>query len=250
MGGACPPPTHREAHNFILYYCMEYIISCPFLIKSLAHLSCAKACAWSVPASLTMCSCADCKKWGNVCTCTHGRCGNPECRSLQTKDGRCDCPKHRGHKGAWRNIDAGCHECKDCWAHSDPPAWPQEGHSGPKKELIPLDLEAWEAQQAMAQAAPQAAPQTMVEMAVAGKGAGKADVQAAMQAADLSARLETQEARIFDLEQDLHDLKTEHETAVRQHAEQIQALEQQVEGQRWYIHDIWNRMEKFKIPYQ
>jgi len=111
-------------------------------------------------------------------------------------------------------------------------------------------LEAWEAQQAMAQAAPQAAPQTMVEMAVAGKGAGKADVQAAMQAADLSARLETGEARIFDLEQDLHDLKTEHETAVRQHAEQIQALEQQVEGQRWYINDIWNKVEKLQIPFQ
>ena len=90
----------------------------------------------------------------------------------------------------------------------------------------------------------------MVEMAVAGKGAGKADGSSCEAAADLQARLEAGEARIYDLEQELHDLKTEHETAVRQHAEQIQALEQQVEGQRWYIHDIWNRMEKFKIPYQ
>ena len=181
-----------------------------------------------------MCSCAACKKWGNVCTCTHGRCGNPECRSLQTKDGRCDGVKHRGHKGAWRNIDAGCHECKECWGHSDPPSWPQLGHPGPKIELIPLDLEAWEAQQAMAQAAPQAAPQTMVEMAVAGKGAGKGAAEAAT---DLQARLEAGEARIYDLEQELQDLETEHETIVRQHAEQIQTLAHQ-----WSINDIWNKL--------
>jgi hypothetical protein len=179
----------------------------------------------------------------NRCTCTFGRCGDPECASLTTADNRCPCLKVKGHDKAWRNIPAGSQECQECWKNSDPQAWSE---LGPTLQLIPLDMDAWQ--------------QSLTTVAAPGKGAagtGAAGKGPQMnfqeRIDDLEHRLESsqrhieqQEHHIDALEQTLQDQRTEHEVILCQHAEQIQALENQVYSMEWKYDEIWKLHESMK----
>ena len=179
----------------------------------------------------------------NRCTCTFGRCGDLECASLTRADNRCHSLKVKGHDKAWRDIPAGSQECQECWKNSDPQAWSE---LGPTLQLIPLDMDAWQ--------------QSLTTVAAPGKGAagtGAAGKGPQMnfqeRIDDLEHRLESsqrhieqQEHHIDALEQTLQNQRKEHEVILSQHAEQIQALENQVYSMEWKYDEILKFHESMK----
>ena len=86
--------------------------------------------------------CWACERFGRRCTCTAengvARCGDPECASLGSPDGRCPTEKKKGHNKEYYGIEAGCQECGECWQHSNPRAWYLPGV---KQHLVPLVME-------------------------------------------------------------------------------------------------------------
>jgi len=116
---------------------------------------------------------------------------------------------------------------------------------GQKIQLIPLDLDAW---QAMTQA-PQQDLTAVEPHAEAGKGeAGKGEAAGKGAAGkgthmDFQERLVQHEQRIDDLEHTLTMQNTDHELVLGQHAEQIQALEDQVYTLQWKYDEIWQKFE-------
>jgi hypothetical protein len=224
--------SNQSESYIVLLYGVYYIMSIFDQVESrLLTSSCAQA-----HFCQAMCTCADCKKWGNRCTCTVGRCGDPDCGSLTAKDNRCHGLKAPGHHKDWRNIAAGCQECQECWKHSDPVAW---SDIGPKRHLIPLDFDAW--LQATTQAA---APDTGPAGAAAATGQGwrtdvaqqRIDLNFAEQGQridDLERRLQGTMIRIEELEKNIQDQHAEHEQVICQHADQIQELEYKVYNLEW-----------------
>ena len=115
--------------------------------------------------------------------------------------------------------------------------------TGPTLQLIPLDMDAWQ--------------QSLTTVAAPGKGAagtGAAGKGTQMnfqeRIDDLEHRLESsrrdiehQEHHIDALEQTLQNQRKEHEVILSQHAEQIQALEDQVYKMEWKYDEIWKLYE-------
>jgi len=111
--------------------------------------------------------------------------------------------------------------------------------TGPTLQLIPLDMDAW------LQAMTQAPQQSLTTVAPPGKGAagtGAAGKGTQMnfqeRIDDLEHRLDASQHHIDDLEQTLQEQHTEHEVILCQHAEQIQALENQVYSMEWKYDEI------------
>ena len=127
--------------------------------------------------------------------------------------------------------------------NSDPQAW---SGLGPTLQLIPLDMDAWQ--------------QSLTTVAAPGKGAagtGAAGKGPQMnfqeRIDDLEHRLESsqrhieqQEHHIDALEQTLQNQRKEHEVILSQHAEQIQALENQVYSMEWKYDEILKFHESMK----
>ena len=119
--------------------------------------------------------------------------------------------------------------------------------TGPTLQLIPLDMDAW--LQAMTQA-PQQSLTTVASLGKGAAGTGAAGKGTQMnfieRIDDLEHRLESSQHHIDDLEQTLQDQRTEHEVILCQHAEQIQALENQVYSMEWKYDEILKFHESMK----
>ena len=223
--------SNQSESYSVLLYGVYYIMSIFDQVESLLLTpSCAQA-----HFCQTMCTCAACKRFTNRCTCTFGRCGDPDCGSLTSKDNRCRETKARTHDKEWRNIAAGCQECQECWKHSDPVAW---NGIGPKRVLTPLDFDAW------LQATIDGAADTGPACAAAATGQGwrthvaqqeidRNSAEQAQRIVDLERRLQGTIMRIEVLEKNIQDQHAEHEQAIGQHAEQIQELENKVYNLEW-----------------
>ena len=124
---------------------------------------------------------------------------------------------------------------------------------GQKIQLIPLDLDAW---QAMTQAPQQdiTAVEPPVEAGkgeagkgeAAGTGRGKGEAgnfreRLVQQRIDLN--FQEQQQRIDDLEHTLTRQNTEHDLVICQHADQIQALENHVYTLQWKYDEMWQKYE-------
>jgi uncharacterized coiled-coil protein SlyX len=230
--------SNQSESYSVLLYGVYYIMSIFDQVESrLLTSSCAQA-----HFCQTMCTCVDCKKYTNRCTCTFGRCGDPDCGSLTSKDNRCHGTKAKSHDRDWRNIAAGCQECQECWKHSDPVAW---NDIGPKRHLIPLDFDAWLQATTQAAAPPgKGAADTGPAGAAAATGQGwrthvaqqRIDLNFAEQEQridDLERRLQGTMIRIEELEKNIQDQHAEHEQVICQHADQIQELENKVYNLEW-----------------
>jgi uncharacterized coiled-coil protein SlyX len=227
--------SNRSESYIVLLYGVYYLMSIFDQVESrLLTSSCAQA-----HFCQTMCTCGDCKKYTNRCTCTFGRCGDPDCASLTNKDNRCTGVKARSHDKDWRNIPAGSQECQECWKRSDPSAW---NETGPKLQLIPLDFDAWLTQAAAPPG--KGAAGTGPAGAAAATGQGwrthvahqRIDLNFAEQEQridDLERRLQGTMIRIEELEKNIQDQYTEHEAVICQHADQIQELENKVYNMEW-----------------
>jgi len=124
---------------------------------------------------------------------------------------------------------------------------------GQKIQLIPLDFDAWDA---MTHVAPQqdltaVDPHAAAGKDAAGKGAAAGTGKGKGEAGNFQERLQQridlnfqeQQQRIDDLEHTLTEQSNEHELVIGQHAEQIQALENQVYTLQWKYDEIWQKYE-------